>query len=141
MSQNPTETPRRTGEVDGDLLPIASQIHDVTNAPLWPPSDYQNLFRLLAADLADHPFDIAETGKRLRDRIRAQGRPVNRQNVNWILQGLLFRGHVFGRGEDDAMTLARKAANNIKSLCLREQMVIDSVVEAAIMRWVVGACS
>ncbi len=127
--------------VDGDLLPIASQIHDVTNAPLWPPSDYQNLFRLLAADLADHPFDIAETGKRLRDRIRAQGRPVNRQNVNWILQGLLFRGHVFGRGEDDAMTLARKAANNIKSLCLREQMVIDSVVEAAIMRWVVGACS
>lgn len=40
------------------------------------------------------------------------------------------------------MTLARKSANNIKSLCLREQMVIDSVVvEAAIMRWIAGACS
>ena len=39
------------------------------------------------------------------------------------------------------MTLARKSANNIKSLCLREQMVIDSVVDAAIMRWIVGACT
>lgn len=123
---------------DADLLPIASQIHDVTNAPLWSPADYQNLFRMLAEDLAAQPFDLAETGKRVRDRIRAQGRPINRQNVNWILQGLLFRGHVFGRGEDDSTTLARKCADNIKSLCLREQMVIDSVVDAAIMRWIVG---
>lgn len=123
---------------DIDLLPIASQIHDVTNAPLWPPADYQNLFRLLADDLAVQPFDIAETGKRVRDRIRAQGRPINRQSVNWILQGLIFRGHLFGRGEDDAMTFARKSADNIKSLCLREQMVIDAAMDGAILRWIVG---
>ena len=124
---------------DSDLLPIASQIHDVTNAPLWPPADYQNLFRLLEADLADQPFELSETGKRVRDKVRAQGRPINRQGVSWILQGLLFRGHEFGKSEDDWMTLARKTADNIKSLCLREQMVIDVSLDAAIRRWIGGA--
>lgn len=123
---------------DADLLPLASQIHDVTNAPLLPPTDYQCLFRLLAEDLGDQPFDLSETGKRVRDKIRAQGRPINRQSVSWVLQGLLFRGHVFGRGEDDWKTLARKCTDNIRSLCLREQIMIDASVDAVIRRWIGG---
>ncbi|NMG27967.1 NYN domain-containing protein [Aromatoleum evansii] len=123
---------------DADLLPLATQIHDVINAPLFPPANYQALFRLLAADLVEHPFDLNETGKRLRDKVRAEGRPINRSQVSWILLGLLLRGHQFGGGQDDHVTLARKTADNVRSLCLREQMIVDANVDASISRWIVG---
>lgn len=119
-----------------DLLPLASQIHDVTNAPLLAPADYFSLFRIIADDLAEHPFDLNETGKRVRDRIRAAGHPVSRADVTWVLRGLLLGGHVFGQGEDAPSTLAHKTAENIRTLCLREQMVIDKLVDDALRRWV-----
>lgn len=121
---------------DAVLLPIASQIHDVTNAPLLAPADYLALFHLVADDLAKHPFDLKETGKRVRDLIRASGHPVSRADVTWVLRGLLLRGHEFGKGADDAATLARKTAANIRTLCLREQMVIDPLVDDALSRWI-----
>jgi hypothetical protein len=52
-----------------------------------------------------------------------------------VLRGLLMRGHVFGHGHDDALTLGTKTANNVRSLCLREQMILDKTTEAAIARW------
>lgn len=124
---------------DIDLLPIATQIHDVTNAPLMAPADYLALFNLIAEDLAMHAFDLNETGKRVRDRIRAAGHAVSRADVTWVLRGLLLRGHVFGTGEDAAQSLASKTADNIRTLCLREQMVIDQSVDAAISRWIGGS--
>lgn len=123
---------------ESGLLSIVSPIHDVTDAPLLAPADYQALFRLISQDLTEHAFELNETGKRVRDTIRAAGRPVSRADVTWILRGLLLRGHEFGKGEDDAAALARKTADNIRSLCLREQMVIDSALDAAIGRWVCG---
>ena len=46
-----------------------------------------------------------------------------------------MRGHVFGNGQDDAATLGLKTANNVRSLCLREQMILDKATETAIARW------
>ena len=45
-----------------------------------------------------------------------------------------MRGHVFGNGQDDAATLGLKTANNVRSLCLREQMILDRAAESAIAR-------
>lgn len=124
---------------DADLLTLVSPIHDVTDAPLIGPGNYQVLFRLIVQDLDEHDFDLKETGKRVRDSTRAAGHSVSRVDVNWVLRGLLLRGHEFGKGDDDAATLARKTADNIRTLCLREQMVIDQVTDRAIDRWVRGA--
>jgi hypothetical protein len=121
---------------DRDLLPIASQIHDVTGAPLLSPSNYQTLFHLIGTDLATHAFDLKETGKRVRDATRASGQLVSRSDVGWILRGLLLGGHAFGSGEDDARTLSRKTIENLRSLCLREQMVIDQGIDQALERWI-----
>lgn len=121
---------------DRGLFAIAAQIHDVTGAPLLSPSNYRTLFDLIETDLAIHAFDLKETGKRVRDATRASGYPVGRSDVNWVLRGLLLQGHIFGSGEDDVRTLSRKTIENLRFLCLRDQMVIDRDMDDALQRWI-----
>jgi len=120
---------------DQDLLQIATQIHEVSGVPLLRPQDYQAIFHTIAQDLQSQPFDLKETGKRVRDRLREGGHGGSRLDVNWVLRGLLMRGHVFGTGEDDAAALSLKTANSVRSLCLREQMILDKTTDSTIMRW------
>lgn len=120
------------------LFPGAKQIHEVTGMPLLSPSRYRVLFGLIEADAAAHPFHLMETGKRVRDLSKEAGAPVSRADVNHVLRGLLLRGHSFDQGRNDAGTLGRKLADNVKSLCLREQMVLDNATVSAIESWLVG---
>lgn len=120
---------------DQDILPLATQIHEVSDVPLLAPAEYRALFSLIEDDVGRHAFDLKETGKRVRDRLREAGLGGSRLDVNWILRGLLMRGHAFGEGHDRAAALATKTANNVRSLCLREQMILDRAAETAIARW------
>lgn len=123
---------------DPDLYALAKQIHDLTGVPLLPPASYRNLLTMIAADVSATPFQLQETGKRVRDRCRESGQPVSRLDVTYVLRGLMFRGHQFESGKNDVETLARLLFDNVRSLCLREQMTITSDVDAAIRRWIVG---
>jgi len=122
-----------------DLLPAARQVHEVTGVPLLHPDKYRQVFAALAQDLAEHPFELNETSKRVRDRCREAGNGVSRADVTFVVRGLLCRGHGFGEGRDDVGSLSRKLADNVRSLCLREQMVIDGALDSAIRRWIAGA--
>lgn len=141
--QDPTRTssmPRNGSASSGwseyeDILPLATQIHEVSGVPLLRPQDYRALFSIIEEDVRSHPFDLKETGKRVRDGLREGGFGGSRLDVNWILRGLLMRGHIFGNGQDDAAALGMKTANNVRSLCLREQMILDKATETAIARW------
>lgn len=77
-----------------------------------------------------------ETGKRVRDRCRETGLPVSRADINHVLRGLSMHGHIFDEGPNDAATLAQKLANNVRSLCLREQFVLDEQADKAIKDWI-----
>jgi hypothetical protein len=123
---------------DGKLLAVAKQVCEVTNVPLLSADRYRALFEVLAVELATERFDLLETSKRVRDRCRDRGKPVSRADVTFILRGLLLRGHAFGEGRDDAATLSRKWADNVRSLCLREQMILDQATDAAILKWIAG---
>ena len=120
------------------LYRAAKQIHEVTGIPLLSPAKYRNLFGTIEADVAAHSFHLMETGKRIRDFCRDAGKPVSRADVNHVLRGLLIRGHTFEQGCNDAGMLARKLADNVRSLCLREQIVFDDETNSAIDRWIVG---
>lgn len=122
-----------------ELLPVARQVHEVTGVPLLSPARYRSLFATIEADVATHPFHLMETGKRVRDLCREGGFPVSRADVNQVLRGMLMRGHAFDAGRSDAATLARKLADNIRSLCLREQMLLDAATDRAIRIWIVGS--
>lgn len=121
---------------DRDILPIAAQIHEVTGVPLLAPTSFRKLLRIIESDLAAFAFDLSETGKRVRDTTREHNQPVSRSDVNWVLRGLLLQGHAFGASADDAPTLARETVENVRSLCLREQMVIDPAIDDALERWI-----
>lgn len=121
---------------DESLFKIAKQIHEVTDVPLLSPHKYQNLLAMIALDVAESPFHLMETGKRVRDRCRDSGQPVSRADVNHVLRGLVMRGHVFDDGPNDAATLAKKLCDNIRSLCLREQIVLDGTMDKAIKDWI-----
>lgn len=121
---------------DGQLLVVARQIHEVTGVPLLNPGRYRKLFEEVAADVSGAPFDFIDSSKRIRDRFRQLGQPISRGDITFVLRGLLLRGHGFGEGKDTPPELARTFADNVRSLCLREQIMLDQATESAIRRWI-----
>lgn len=123
---------------DREILVLAKQVHEATGIPLLSPAQYRALFEAIGADVAVNPFDFVESSKRIRDRCRDGGQPISRADVSFVLRGLLIRGHVFGQGDDSVAALSRKLADNVRSLCLREQIVLDGGTDSAIDRWIVA---
>jgi hypothetical protein len=132
----PGELAEKDWGEDEQALTVARQIHELTGIPLLSPGRYRKLFEEIAADVASAPFDFIESGKRIRDRFRQLGRAISRADISFVLRGLLMRGHVFGDGKDTPKELARAYANNVRSLCLREQIILDQTTEAVIRRWI-----
>ena len=124
--------------LDSEMLTLAQLIHDATDTPLLHATQYRALIDGLAEDLKSHTFQINETGKRVRDVCRNGNHGVSRADVTFVLRGLAIRGHVFGANEDDRESLARRFAEHVLSLCLREQMVISDRKRADLFRWITG---
>ncbi len=138
-------TPLRTGIVAADwgigpsLLALIRQVHDTTGVPLLSPRDFRALFEAVVADVAAQPFQLNDTGKRVRDHLRETGHDISRESVNWVLRGLLLCGHSFGAGEDDVATLTYRLVGNLINLCRREQVVMDDTAPAQLQHWLTGA--
>lgn len=124
--------------IEPSLLALIRQVHDTTGVPLLSPRDFLALFEAVAADVAAQPFQLNDTGKRVRDQLRETGHDVSRESVNWVLRGLLLCGHEFGRGEDDVPTLSYRLVGNLINLCRREQLVMDDSAPAQLQRWITG---
>jgi hypothetical protein len=123
-------------ESDQELLRTAKQIHEVTGVPLLSPRKYRSLFAAIAADVAVRPFDFIESGKSIRDRCKESAQPVSRADVTFVLRGLLVRGHAFDKDKNEPHHLGQRFADNVRSLCLREQIVLDRLTEDAIGKWI-----
>lgn len=120
---------------DTSLLAFARQLHEVSGVPLLSSVQYKTLFTMLAADLDEHGYRFLDTAKRVRDRCREADYAVSRADVDFVLRGLLFRGHRFEEHPNTTADLSAKFANNVRSLCLREQIVLDVPTEAMIRHW------
>ncbi|WP_310459771.1 NYN domain-containing protein [Sphaerotilus sp.] len=137
-------TPVRSGfdasdwGIDPALLALIRQVHDTTGVPLLSPRDFRALFEAVAADVAAQPFQLNDTGKRVRDLLREAGHDISRESVNWVLRGLLLCGHEFGQGEDDVPTLSYRLVGNLIHLCRREQVVMDESTPSQLQRWLTG---
>jgi hypothetical protein len=124
--------------IDAPTLALIRQVHDTTGVPLLSPRDFRALFDAVAAEVAERPFQLNETGKSVRDRCREAGRDISRESVNWVLRGLLLCGHEFGQGQDDVPTLSYRLVGNLINLCRREQVVMDEGAPGALQRWMSG---
>ncbi|KPF42545.1 hypothetical protein IP87_11655 [beta proteobacterium AAP121] len=120
---------------DNDLLPLLIQVHSATGIPLLSPKEFQFLVASLAADLAQRPFQLAETGKRVRDRCRDAGFQISRGDVSFVLKGILLGGHTFGRGADEPGPLGERFIKSMLDLCRREQLALDEAQIALLRDW------
>lgn len=120
---------------DNDLLPLLAQVHVATGMPLLSPTEFQFLVSSLAGDLSHRPFQLAETGKRVRDLCRDAGYGISRGDVSFVLKGILLGGHTFGQGHDDPDTLGQKFIESVLDLCRREQLSLDEAQVALLRDW------
>ncbi len=120
---------------DNDLLPLINLVHAATGLPLLSPVELWSVMHSLAQDVAQQPFQLSETGKRVRDRCRDDGHAVGRNDVSFVLKGIHLAGHAFGAGADDAMSLANRFTDSVLELCRREQLTLDDAQVAQLRDW------
>ncbi len=121
------------------LLALAREVSHLTGAPLLPPATVRAVLALLCDDLASHNYEPTETARRVREQCQARhGLDVSMRDVVFILRGMQLNGHVFGRGQDDARTLAQRLINQVLFLCEREQRLLDADSVALIRQWIGG---
>ena len=121
------------------LLPVAREVSHLTGAPLLPPPVVRAVLDALCADLASSAYEPTDTARRVRAACATERAvDVTLRDVVFILRGMQLNGHAFGRGQDDARTLAQRLCNQVLFLCQREQMVIDEATKAMIRQWIGG---
>ena len=120
---------------DQDLWPVISLVHAATGLPTMSPAELSAVFACLAQDLAEHPFQLSATGKRVRDRCRDGGHAVSRGDVSFVLKGIQLGGHDFGAGADDPQVLAQRFVGSVLELCRREQLALDDGQSAQLRNW------
>ena len=121
------------------LLALVREVSNLTGAPLLPPATVRAVLALLCDDLASHSYEPTETARRVREQCQARhGLDVSMRDVVFILRGMQLNGHVFGRGQDDARTLAQRLVNQVLFLCEREQRLLDADSVALIRQWIGG---
>jgi len=121
------------------LLPVAREVHNLTGAPLLAPPVVRAVLDLLCEDLAQQPYEPTLTARRICEQCLARrGLEVAMRDVVFILRGMQLNGHVFGRGQDDARTLAQRLVNQVLFLCEREQMVLGDAAVAQVRQWIGG---
>ncbi|GAB3359788.1 MULTISPECIES: NYN domain-containing protein [Giesbergeria] len=126
----------RDGTLDSADPQLLRQICDATDAPRLGRMEFRRLWQAIATDLAEQPFHLRDTGKRVRDLCRLAQCDISREDVNWVLRGLLMGGHQFGQGQDTPQQLAWQMANNLEKLCAREEFWLDEGQRAALHEWV-----
>jgi hypothetical protein len=126
----PGATPAATGD-------LQRQVAAVTDVPGLTQADYRTLLESLAADVAGHQFDRAETARRVRDTCQAAGAKVGRASVNFVIGGLLYAGIALA-GKPAAARLASAWADNVVGLCRGARMELSKDDERAIRAWVGG---
>jgi hypothetical protein len=120
---------------DNDLLPVVTVVHAATGMPILSPTELHAVLASLSSDLEHQPFQLAETGKRVRDRCREDGHAVSRADVSFVLKGILLGGHAFGEGADDPEHLGQRFVDSVLELCRREQLTLEDAQVAQLRQW------
>lgn len=131
------DLPGAVAEADTDPSALQRQVTAVTDTPGLSQSNYRVLLTTLAADLAAHPFDRAETSRRVRKACQEAGAAVGRSTVNFVISGALYGGQQL-TAKTTAKDLAAAWSENVIGLCRGARMELSNGDVAAIREWVGG---
>ena len=117
---------------------LQNQVVAVTDTPGLSQSTYRVLLTALAADLAAHPFDRAETSRRVRDACQKAGAEIGRSTVNFVISRHHLTPGCASRRRSPPRDLATAWADNVVGLCRGARMEMSTGDVAAIRAWVGG---
>jgi hypothetical protein len=126
--------PERFGVED---IPLLRQVQQITDTPHLSRSQYAAVMAAIAEDVANHPFSLAATGKRVRDACQAAGVTVGRGAIDTVLKGILYAGFTF-EGRPDVHVIAEHWADNVIGLCRGARRELTDVDDDIIRDWVGG---
>ena len=112
----------------------------MTGAPRLTPDEYALVFRAIAEDLTQRPFNLTYTSKAVRDYCLERGATIPRKSVWFILQGITFTGHRFGKGpqEDAPERLAGVFRDDVLKLCEDAGLELTGEERRALDEWLLS---
>lgn len=81
-----------SSELQSGLPDTIAQVAAVTDLPALEAEQWPHVYAALAAYAGTHDFNLTESTKWTRDHLAAQGRPVGRSIVNYVMQGATLGG-------------------------------------------------
>lgn len=121
-----------------EIAAFTRRVNQVTGAPRLTPSQYRLIFEMIAEHLRRNPFNLSTTSKAVRDLCLEQGESIPRKSVWFILQGLIYSGHWFGKDpeNDSSLRLARVFKENVATLCRDAQLELSELEHRMLEGWI-----
>ena len=89
-------------ELPEGLSAFARRVSTITGTPPLSPAEYAGLFAALAALSTGEPTEGNQLSRAVRDRLHAEGLPVSRAQINFVLNGFRYTGfEIPGRSASD----------------------------------------
>ncbi len=114
---------------------FAREVHAATNIPMFSPRTFAELFRILAAEVAENGYHFNDTAKAVAERLNEAGRNVTSRQVVFVVKGLALKGHVFSTS-DTAERLAEVFREQARYLIGGAGIALDGYRQALLDAWI-----
>lgn len=138
--QLPDSTPDMDGfqSIPADIATFTRRVNQITGVPRLTPSQYRLIFEMITEHLRLNPFNLSATSKAVRDLCIDRGESIPRKSIWFILQGLIYSGHWFGKDpeSDSPRSLARMFRENVATLCRDAQLELSEHEQRMLEEWI-----
>lgn len=122
------------------LADVVRRVSQVTGTPRLTPEEYALVYTAIADELLQRPFNLTYTSKAVRDYCLERGAAIPRKSVWFILQGITFTGHRFGKNpeQDTAAQLAQVFRDDVLKLCEDAELELANEERQALDDWLLS---
>ncbi len=132
--------PDKLDHLPPTLADVVRRVSQVTGTPRLTPEEYALVYTAIADELTQRPFNLTYTSKAVRDYCLERGAAIPRKSVWFILQGITFTGHRFGKNpeQDTAAQLAQVFRDDVLKLCEDAELELAAEERRALDDWLLG---
>lgn len=126
---------------DPPLEDFARRASSLADVPLLHPEEYTAVFEAIDSEIAEKGFLLSRTTKSVRDVTKERGHAVSRQDVNFIVKGIIFSGLDLADAgvKHDPETLADVFRENVVRLLAAAQTPTSEEERRLLDRWIPSA--
>jgi len=133
----PTDAAEPDVGVSPELNTLIGLVYQATGTPNLTTKQYAILFRAIAADLKENPYNLTRTSKTVRDRCIEESESISRSNVSYVLKGIIYKGHRFNK-RDSAKSLAKVYRESVLARCEDVELKLNDREKEMVGTWVAG---